>query len=150
MKEKVYSVDHYWDMTILEGIADFNGRPHYYANIFSEKEDDWTDEYLLTPLSEAIFKLGKEIWNYWLYWLETSNETKIPHAVEYAKERRIKSFESLNIKNGSSEEWAKAEKNYQNQLVFDDYLKFNTPGIKVKGTFSGKIDGTETFVEWTD
>lgn len=56
----------------------------------------------------------------------------------------------MNIINGSSEEWVKAEKNYQNQLVFDNYLKLNTPRIKVKGIFSGKIDGTETFVEWGD
>jgi len=71
IKEKVYSVDSYWDMTILEGIAGYNGCPHYYEIDyeigFPEKQDDWTDEYSLTPLSENIFTLGKEMWNYWLH-----------------------------------------------------------------------------------
>lgn len=150
MKEKVYSVNNYWDMTIIEGMADFKGQPHYYTNIFSEKEDNWTDEYLLTPLSEDIFILSKEIWNYWLNWVETSNKTKVLHPVEYAKEREIKSFESLITDNVYFEEWVKAEKNHQNQFVFNHYLKVNKPIIKARGVFSGKIDGTETFVEWSE
>lgn len=33
MKEKVYSIDNYWDMNVMEGIADYNGNPCYYTNI---------------------------------------------------------------------------------------------------------------------
>ena len=40
IKEKVYRVDNYWDMTVLERIADYNGCPHYYEIGFSEKQDD--------------------------------------------------------------------------------------------------------------
>lgn len=95
MKEKVYSVNNYWDMTILEGIADFRGQPYYYANTFSEEQDDWTDEYLLTPLPEEIFTLGLETWNYWLHWLKTYHQTKIPHNVEYAQQRETQSFKEI-------------------------------------------------------
>ncbi|MFS4472460.1 hypothetical protein [Chryseobacterium sp. T20] len=150
MKEKVYSVDNYWDMNVLEGIADYNGKPCYYINIFSEAEDDWTNEYLLTPLSEDIFTLGLEIWNYWLYWLRTYNQTKVPHQVEYAKQRKNHSFDFLMKADVDTEEWLKAEQNYQNHFVFDHYLKANQPTVKAKGVFNGKIDGTDTFVEWTN
>jgi len=150
MREKVYSVLNYWDMTVIEGIADYNGQPFYYANTFSEEQDDWTDEFLLRPLSDDVFTLGKEIWNYWLHWLATYNETKISHPHEYSKQRKKKNFEELVTVDAEFEEWKKAEQNYQNGLVFDNYLKVNVPTIKVKGLFSGKIDGTKTFVEWTE
>ena len=149
IKEKVYSVDNYWDMTILEGIADYNGCPHYYECVFSEKQDDWTNDYLLMPLSENIFTLGKEKWSYWLHWLATNKETKIPHPVDYAKQRKVESFEELATTDIDFEEWRKTEQNYQNNLIFDSYLKANVPKIKVKGLFSGQINGTDTFVEWT-
>lgn len=45
------------------------------------------------------------------------------------------------------EEWRKAEQNYQNDLIFNNFLKLNKPTIKVKGLFSE--NGTATFVEWT-
>ena len=150
MKEKVYSVDNYWDMTILAGMADYNGQPFYYTNVFSKEQNEWTDEYLLTSLSEDVFALGKEMWNYWLHWLATSNKTKIPHQYNYAKEREIKHFKELVTVDSEFEEWKKVEQNYQNGLVFDSYLKENLPTINAKGLFSGKIDGTDTFVEWTE
>ncbi|WP_454045629.1 hypothetical protein [Chryseobacterium sp. Marseille-Q8038] len=150
MKEKVYSVDNYWDMTVIEGIADFKGKPYYYSNIFSDSEDDWTNEYLLTTLPENIFRLGLELRNYWLYWLETSSQTKIPHPVEYAKHRENQSFEFLTKSDINTEEWLKTEQNYQNQLTFTHYLKTNSPVVKAKGAFGGKIDGTDTFVEWAE
>lgn len=150
MKENVYSVNNYWDMAILEGIADFKGQPYYYTNIFSEAEDDCTDEYILTPLSEEVFVLGLTIWNYWLRWLKTYNQTKIPHNAEYAKQRESQSFKEIIVLQTNSEEWIRLEENYQNQLIFDEYLKTTPPATKAKGSFSGKIDGTATFVEWLD
>ncbi|SFN00489.1 hypothetical protein SAMN05421594_0289 [Chryseobacterium oleae] len=150
MKEKVYSIDNYWDMTVIEGMADFKDNPCYFVNIFSENQNDWTDEYLLTLLPEDILILGKEVWKYWLYWLATSKETKIPHPHDYADQRKNKSFENLLSVDQNPEEYIKAEHNYQNQIVFNDYLQSNSPTMKAKGLFSGKIDGTETFVEWLD
>ncbi|WP_426478710.1 hypothetical protein ACP3T3_04405 [Chryseobacterium sp. CBSDS_008] len=150
MKEKVYSIDNYWDMTVIEGIADYNGKPYYYTNIFSESEDEWTNEYLLTPLPEDIFTLGLKIWNYWLYWLKTYNHTKVPHQGEYAKQRENHSPDFLMKVDIETDEWLKAEQNYQNQFVFDHYLKANQPTAKAKGVFNGKIDGTDAFVEWTN
>ncbi len=137
-------------MTIIEGTADYNGRAFYYTNIFSDEQDDWTDEFLLIPLFDDIFTLSKDLWNYWCHWLTTYNETKIPHVREYAKIRATKSFEELVTMDTDLGEWERAEKNYQNQLVFDNYIKLHVPIIKSKGLFSGKINGTETFVEWTE
>lgn len=147
VKEKVYSVFNYWDMIILEGIADYNGNPHYYESLFPKKQDDWTGEYLLTPLPIDVFTIGKEIWSYWLHWVETCEKTKIPHPVNYAKEREIKSFEELLTTDMNIEGWRQAEQNYQNDLIFNNFLKLNRPTIKVKGLFSE--NGTATFVEWT-
>jgi hypothetical protein len=62
----------------------------------------------------------------------------------------MESFEKLGTTDTNFEEWKKAEQNYQNQLVFDNYLKSTAPTIIAKGLFSGKFDGTETFVEWRE
>ncbi|NDV66766.1 hypothetical protein [Bacteroides sp. 224] len=150
MKEKVYSVDNHWDMTIIEGTANYNGRAFHYANIFSDEKDDWTDEYLLTPLPDDIFEHCKSLQNYWFHWLSSQQQTKIPHPIEYAKEREATSFEKLIQINTNAEEWEKAELNYQNQLIFNNYLKSKVAILKAKGSFFGKINGTETFVEWTE
>ena len=64
--------------------------------------------------------------------------------------RETKSFEELTKTGANLEEWNKAEHNYQNQLVFNNYLKTNVAIIKAKGSFNGKINGTETNVEWRD
>ena len=56
MLEKVYCVQNYWDMTILEGVADFKNKKYHFNCIFSEKNDVWINVYELKLLHDNIFR----------------------------------------------------------------------------------------------
>ena len=148
MLEKVYCVHNYWDMTILEGVADFKNKKYHFKCIFSEKDDDWTDVYELKLLDDNIFKLLLENWEYWKKWLK---QTFMPHPVEYAKNRKTKTVEEIffgkNIEKISIEE---TEKYYQNEIIIQEYLKSKSSILKAKCVFFGKINGMDTNVEWTN
>jgi hypothetical protein len=63
MAEKVYAVNSYWDMTILEGVAGYNDRTYYFNCIFSnDAAAGWNDAcaYELTLLDDYTFKLTLE------------------------------------------------------------------------------------------
>jgi hypothetical protein len=148
MMEKVYCVNNYWDMTILEGIAECNGKKYYYNCIFSDKIDDWTDIYELTLLDNRIFKFALENWDYWKNWLEKFYMS-IPHPAEYAERRKLQALEEIFIgKNIEKNAIRLTEKYYQNEIKFNEYINNHKPIYKAKGTFSGKINGMDTKVEW--
>lgn len=145
MREKVYSVHNYWDNKILEGVADFMGKPHYLNCIFSNELDDWSDEYYLKPLTEQFFLLDKRSWSYWISW---KKQNKIPHPIAYEIKRQKQSFEEL-IKNADNkQDWERAEAYYQDQIVFNNYLDNNVHSIQAKGIFSGLFKERYTSVEW--
>jgi hypothetical protein len=152
MIAKVYAVNSYWDMTIIEGIAAYNDKKYYFNCIFSNDVDDWTDVYELTLLNDYIFKLALENWEYWKNWLNKFNKNlscKIPHPTEYAKNRETLTVDEIfNDKNIGKDLIELTEKYYQNEIIINEYLKNNRPIYKIKGIFLGKIDGTDTKVEW--
>jgi hypothetical protein len=139
MNEKVYCVNNFWDMTIIEGIALYNNKKYYFKNIFDDESNDWTDTYNLTLLDEDIFKTAIKNWEYWKKWLR---QTVIPHPFEYAEKRKImtaeKIFSEINADNGLME---LTENYYQNEIRIEHYLKNNKPIYKAKGTFFGNING---------
>lgn len=48
------------------GVADYEGRPHFYRALFSEARDDWdADLFELSPLSPEAFVLAMEDWAIW-------------------------------------------------------------------------------------
>ncbi|MFV0540976.1 MAG: hypothetical protein ACK5MZ_07020 [Aestuariibaculum sp.] len=134
MKNKVYCVHNYWDNTILEGVADFNNKPYFFECIFSDLNDDWTNEYILTLFTNDIFSLEISNWKYWLHWL---TQKSIPHPVNYAEQRLNESFESISKNKMNYEEWENAEKYYQNNIIIKNYLKTEVVKIKLNGLFSG-------------
>jgi hypothetical protein len=147
MNEKVYCVNNYWDMTIIEGIAKYNNGKYYFECIFSDDKDNWTDVYNLTFLNEYIFKLSIDNWEYWKLWLKQSI---IPHPVEYAKERKEKTVEKIFLKISVEKSLIDlTEKYYQNEIVIKNYIKNNKPIYQAKGTFCGDINGiNNTEVKW--
>jgi len=66
--EVVHTVTDYWDGPRV-GIANFNGKPHYYKCIFDELSDDWSSVFLLHPIAEEIFQLCLEDWSIWKRWI---------------------------------------------------------------------------------
>ena len=65
--ERVYTVTNYWDCP-RKGVADFKGRPHVYEAQFDEETDEYTDTFLLSPVSKHLFEAALESWDIWLRW----------------------------------------------------------------------------------
>jgi hypothetical protein len=147
MNEKVYCVYDLWANTIIAGIAKHNNENYFFECIFSEEDDDWSDNYYLTLLDENIFELSLKGWEYWKQWRKQSI---IPHPVTYAEKRKTMTmeeiFSEINVENDFIE---LTEKNYQNQIKIENYLKNNKPKFKAKGIFYGDITGiNNTEVKW--
>ncbi|MDR3058852.1 MAG: hypothetical protein ACK5KL_01405 [Dysgonomonas sp.] len=159
MKEKVYTIHNIWDMTIVEGIADYKGKPHLFCSLSPDNDESgfFSDRYQLTPLTANIFELEMQSWYYWLHWLDMWKKSiKIPHSNEYNKLREVNSYDQISIDSFfTQEEKEKAEENYQRKLIIDHYLN-NSLSLpyQLKAEFHGTTDGTskteDLFVEWTD
>jgi hypothetical protein len=65
--EAVHTITDWYDGA-RRGIADFNGKPHYYENRWPEGADDWSEIYFLQPIDDATFALAMEDWGIWLRW----------------------------------------------------------------------------------
>jgi hypothetical protein len=65
--EEVFTVTDYYDGP-RQGIANFNGSPHYYECAFSEGSDDYVNLYRLTPIEQDLFLLAMEDWAIWRRW----------------------------------------------------------------------------------
>jgi hypothetical protein len=59
--DKVHTIAHYNDGPRL-GIADFEGRPHLYKADRRDGEDEYASIFVLSPLSDEVFRLAMEDW----------------------------------------------------------------------------------------
>lgn len=67
--DKVLTMNNWWDGPLL-GLCTFNGEYCVFERIFSEEKDDYTDDYYLTPVDEAI---AREIILDYQRWCEFMN-----------------------------------------------------------------------------
>jgi hypothetical protein len=67
--ELVYTVTDFFDGA-RGGVADFEGKPHAYRCVFDDTKNNWTDEFLLIPISQETHQLALEDWQIWLRWEE--------------------------------------------------------------------------------
>jgi hypothetical protein len=65
--ERVYTFADYFDGP-RSGVADFEGRPHFYDCIFSREADNFTNQFQLTPTSQEGLALALEDWAIWCRW----------------------------------------------------------------------------------
>ena len=63
----VYTVTDYWDGP-RKGVANFRGRPIYYENLFDEQTDDYSEVFMLIPISTDLFQLALEEFQIFLRW----------------------------------------------------------------------------------
>ncbi len=143
VEEKVFCIHDYWDSTLLSGIANYQGKPYYFENVFDNEEDIYSNEYILTELTDDIFNLAKENWLYWLQWLKNCKE----HPKEYAEKRKKHNFDELQNQYDEKEIIA-AEKYYQNEILIDAYLKANSNKTRLKAQFKGDLRAMNTYVRW--
>jgi hypothetical protein len=65
--ERIHTVHGYHDGP-LEGVADFEGQPHWYSREFAEAADEYSDRYWLTRIEPDLLVLVMEHWEIWLRW----------------------------------------------------------------------------------
>jgi hypothetical protein len=75
--EIVYAITDWYDGA-RKGVADLNGQPHYFENYWDEKDDLWSDVFLLRSLEADTFALFMEDWEIWLRWEKAFKEGKTP------------------------------------------------------------------------
>jgi hypothetical protein len=73
--ETVHTINDWYDGA-RRGIADLNGKPHYFENHWCEDKDDWSEIYLLKPLDAETFALALEDWEIWLRWEQAFKDGK--------------------------------------------------------------------------
>lgn len=75
MKERVYTVGHYYDGP-RAGIADYNGVPHLYECQFSDELDDYTDSFRIMKIEKQLLDLALEDWEIFLRWDDAFKNNK--------------------------------------------------------------------------
>ena len=65
--EEVFTVTDYYDGP-RQGIANYQGQPHFYDCIFGGLKQDYSNLYRLTPVSQELLVLALEDWGIWKRW----------------------------------------------------------------------------------
>lgn len=65
--ERVHTVTDYCDGP-RKGIADFEGRPHFYESEWDDFTDDNAVTFRLAPVETHLLELALESWNIWQRW----------------------------------------------------------------------------------
>jgi hypothetical protein len=56
------------------GVADLNGKPHYYECPWDEANGDWSEVCHLSPIDDDTFRLAMEDWQIWRRWRTAFDE----------------------------------------------------------------------------
>jgi hypothetical protein len=73
--EVIFTIRDYIDGP-RSGVADFHGRPHFFECVFDDTEDRYSNYYLLTNISQEVFKAAQENWEIFLRWREAFDAGK--------------------------------------------------------------------------
>lgn len=65
--EKVHVVWDYYD-GVRSGIADFGGAPHYFASLFDDRADAYSDRFQLFPVDADFIALALRQWTIFRAW----------------------------------------------------------------------------------
>ena len=124
--EIVYTITDWYDGA-RGGVADFNGKPHYYECQFDDATDYYSAIYFLQPLDRETFLLALEDWQIWLRW----------DAAFKQRQATIETHPAL-----------PADRERHNELsrLLTDRLVIGAGHIKATGDFK---HGEPTLVKWT-
>lgn len=65
--QAVFTVTEYYDGPV-KGIANFNGKPHFYECIYDPAKSEYSELFRLTPLDDRVLRLAMEDWEIWRRW----------------------------------------------------------------------------------
>jgi hypothetical protein len=63
-----------WHDGPLRGVADHEGRPHYFFRCWDMETDEWTDVFGLVPVSEEELHMDRRAWAIWRAWVRACND----------------------------------------------------------------------------
>ena len=89
-----------WDLYdgVRTGVADFTGTPHYFASLFDETADDYSDNFKLYPVGPEFMERAMRQWDIYRAWDrkfrngETSLKTHPGHGGINAEYDELKSW----------------------------------------------------------
>lgn len=73
--ERVFTMTDYYDGP-RRGIADFEGRPHFYDSEWDDLDDMRAFTFRLSPVEPGIFELAMESWGIWRRWESAFHENR--------------------------------------------------------------------------
>lgn len=65
--KRVIRIEDFYDRP-RGGVAFLEGKPHSYQSLWSDAEDDYSDENSLMLIDEALLPLMEEKWSIWVRW----------------------------------------------------------------------------------
>ncbi|WP_205944916.1 hypothetical protein [Pelagibius litoralis] len=65
--ERVVTIEDFYDGP-RGGVAFLNGRLHVFESVFDKARDEYSEEFNLTPIDEALLPLIEEKWKIWTRW----------------------------------------------------------------------------------
>lgn len=75
--QSVYFITDWWDGP-KSGFVDFNCKIHCFERIFDNEKDDWSNLYLIRPVSTEEYSLQIESYKLFLDWVNDKSSTR-PH-----------------------------------------------------------------------
>jgi hypothetical protein len=74
--DTVYTITDWYDGP-RAGVADLNHQPHYNECHWDHTTDDWSEEYLLSPIDEETLRVALEDWEIWRRWRSAFDAGKV-------------------------------------------------------------------------
>ena len=97
MTDRVYMVWDYYD-GVRSGIADYDGKPHYFECPFDDEADEYGDSYELYSISDETLELALEQWAIYRAWelkFHSGKESHDPHPGHGGVDSRYDELEDL-------------------------------------------------------
>src|SRR5579872_3463825 len=95
--EPVHVVYDYWDGP-RSGVANYQGAPHWFENVFNEANDDYSNEFCLIPLPDQALAIAKKSNEIFLRWSKAFNEGTADISQHPALPHERKEYDSLKAK----------------------------------------------------
>jgi hypothetical protein len=83
--DKVHTIHDRDGLWPLHGLADLDGKPHFYARQFDAERDAWSEILLLMPAEPELVALEMERWALWLRWKGAFDLRQSTHAAAHER-----------------------------------------------------------------
>ena len=93
--ERVHTIREVWD-GVRSGTADFEGVPHYFASLFDDAADDWTEHFRLYPVTTEFMEREKRCWTIFRAWEAKFHDGFAPSETHPGYRGIVPEYDALN------------------------------------------------------